>query len=223
MWFEDTQKQRRWDDGLRHLRRDPVMRKIIKKVGPCTLTPRRDYFIVLCKSIFTQQISTKIATILFGRFCELFPRKKPTPKGVIDVLCHDHNAKHCGLSRQKRAYLTDLAKHFADGQIPTRRLAAMSDEEIIECLTRVKGVGRWTAEMVLIFVLNRPDVWPVDDLGLREGARVAFNLPERPGAKVLRELGERFRPHRTLATWYLWRYLGLQTQKKSSVARKAKM
>jgi DNA-3-methyladenine glycosylase II len=213
MWFEDTKKQRRWDAGLKHLRRDPVMRKIIRKVGPCTLTPRRDYFIVLCKSIFTQQISTKIATILFGRFCELFPRRKPTPKGTIDVLCHDHNAKRCGLSRQKRTYLLDLAKHFADGEIPTRRIAAMSDEEIIECLTRVKGVGRWTAEMFLIFVLNRPDVWPVDDLGLREGARVVFNLRDRPGAKALRELGERFGPHRTLATWYLWRYLGSQVQK----------
>lgn len=220
MWFEDTQKQRRWNVGLRHLRRDPVMRKVIKKVGPCTLTPRRDYFIVLCKSIFTQQISTRIATILFGRFCELFPRRKPTPAGVIDVLCHDHNARHCGLSRQKRAYLTDLAKHFADGQIPTRRLAAMSDEQIIECLTRVKGVGRWTAEMFLIFVLNRPDVWPVDDLGLREGVRVVFDLPGRPGAKAVREFGERFRPHRTLATWYLWRFLGLQMQQ--AAARKAK-
>src|SRR5580765_7974087 len=139
MWFEDTQKQRRWNDGIRHLSRDPVMRKIIKKVGPCTLTPRRDYFIVLCKSIFTQQISTRIATILFGRFCGLFARKKPTPKNVIDVLRHDHHAKSCGLSRQKRAYLIDLAKHFARGEIPTRKFRSMSDEQIIECLTRVKG------------------------------------------------------------------------------------
>jgi DNA-3-methyladenine glycosylase II len=183
------------------------MRKIIAKVGPCTLAPRRDYFIVLCKSIFTQQISTKIAAILFGRFCELFPRKKPTPARVIDVLRHDHHAKHCGLSRQKRAYLLDLAKHFDSGEIPTRRLARMSDEEVIESLTRVKGVGRWTAEMFLIFVLNRPDVWPVDDLGLREAARAAFNLPARPTAKELTALGERFRPYRTLATWYLWRSL----------------
>jgi len=191
------------------------MRKMMARVGPCTLAPRRDYFIVLCKSIFTQQISTKIAAILFGRFRELFPQRRPTPEKVIDVLCHDHHAKHCGLSRQKRAYLIDLAKHFADGRIPTRKIARMSDDEIIESLTQVKGVGRWTAEMFLIFVLNRPDVWPVDDLGLREGVRGSFDLAERPGAKELKELGERFRPYRTIATWYLWRNLGLALQKEA--------
>lgn len=216
MWFDDTQKQSRWDAGLKMLRRDPTMRRIIARVGPCTLTPRRDYFIVLCKSIFTQQISTRIAGILFGRFRELFPRGKPTPQAVIDTLCHDHHAKHCGLSRQKREYLIDLATHFADGQIPTRKLAKMTDEQIIESLTRVKGVGRWTVEMFLIFVLNRPDVWPIDDLGLREGAKVAFKLPQRPGAKELREIGERFRPHRTLATWYLWRSLNVPKKSKAS-------
>src|SRR5947199_6337557 len=183
------------------------MRKVSAKVGPCTLAPRRDYFIVLCKSIFTQQISTKIAAILFGRFRELFPQRRPTPEKVIDVLCHDHHAKHCGLSRQKRAYLIDLAKHFADGRIPTRKIARMSDDEIIESLTQVKGVGRWTAEMFLIFVLNRPDVWPVDDLGLAEAVKVAYELPMRPRSRELVRFGEKFRPHRTLATWYLWRSL----------------
>src|SRR5690349_8150916 len=207
MWFDDTITQSQWETGVKQLRRDPVMRKIIARVGPCTLTPRRDYFITLCKSIFTQQISTRIATILFGRFCDLFPRKRPTPAGVIRALKSDANAKSCGLSRQKRAYLIDLAKHFDTEAIPTHRIAKMSDEEVIEALTRVHGVGRWTAEMFLIFVLNRPDVWPVDDLGLREGAKVAFKLPQRPTAKELKEIGERFRPHRTLVTWYLWRSL----------------
>jgi DNA-3-methyladenine glycosylase II len=164
VWFEKPPRQSNWSAARRHLRRDPLMRKLMTRVGPCTLAPRRDYFIVLCKSIFTQQISTRIATILFGRFRELFPRKTPTPSAVIDILQHDHHAKSCGLSRQKRAYLIDLARHFADGEIPTRKFRSMSDEQIIECLTRVNGVGRWTAEMFLIFVLNRPDVWPVDDL-----------------------------------------------------------
>jgi DNA-3-methyladenine glycosylase II len=213
MWFEKPPRKPDWSGARRFLRRDPAMRKVIDRVGPCTLAPRRDYFIVLCKSIFTQQISTKIAAILFGRFRELFPRKKPTPEKVVEVLCHDHHAKYCGLSKQKRSYLIDLAKHFADGRIPTRRISRMSDEEIIESLTQVKGVGQWTAEMFLIFVLNRPDVWPVDDLGLREGARVVFGLRERPGAKRLREIGDRFRPYRTVATWYLWRHLGLLAQK----------
>src|SRR5438067_10249357 len=112
MWFEKPPRQPDWSAARRFLRRDPVMRKVMVRVGPCTLAPRRDYFIVLCKSIFTQQISTKIAANLFGRFCELFPRRRPTPGGVIDALIHDHHAKHCGLSRQKRAYLTDLARHF---------------------------------------------------------------------------------------------------------------
>src|SRR6185295_216792 len=134
--------------------------------------------------------------------------KTPTPSAVIDVLQHDHHAKSCGLSRQKRAYLIDLSRHFADGEIPTRKFRSMSDEQIIECLTRVNGVGRWTAEMFLIFVLKRPDVWPVDDLGVRDAVKLALKLPEPATAKELKEIGERWRPYRTLATWYLWRGLG---------------
>ena len=213
MRSKKSKPQSDWSAAKRAIVRDPVMRKIIARVGPCALVPRRDYFNALCKAIFNQQISTKIAAILFGRFCELFPGKKPTPKGVIEMLAHDHHAKACGLSRQKRAYLVDLAKHFADGSIPTRRLSRMSDDEIIESLTRVKGIGRWSAEMFLIFVLNRQDVWPVDDLGVREGVKVALKLKERPTAKETILLGDRWRPHRSLATWYLWRNLGLQTKK----------
>ncbi len=185
------------------------MKKLIARVGPCTLHPRRDYFVVLCKAIFTQQISTKVATTLFGRFRDQFPLRRPTPARVATFLTHgdEQLIRTCGLSRQKRAYVLDLAERFAAGDIQTRRFARMADEEIIESLTRVKGVGRWTAEMFLIFVLNRPDVLPVDDLGLREGVKVAYGLDERPGAQALTELGDRWRPHRTIATWYLWRGL----------------
>ncbi len=190
------------------------MRRVIERVGPCPLCPRRGYFIDLCKSIFSQQISTRIAAILYGRFKKLFPQSRPTPQRVIEVLKHDHAARACGLSRQKRAYLIDLAEHFASGRIPTRRFRSMTDEQIIESLTQVKGVGRWTVEMFLIFVLNRPDVWPVDDLGLREGVKVALKLPERPSAKELRAIGERWKPHRTLATWYLWKNLRAPVRKK---------
>ncbi len=187
------------------------MRKLIARVGPCTLHPRRDYFVVLCKSIFTQQISTKVATTLFGRFRDQFPLRRPTPARVATFLASgdEQLIRTCGLSRQKRAYVLDLAQHFAAGDIQTRRFARMEDQEIIESLTRVKGVGRWTAEMFLIFVLNRPDVLPIDDLGLREGAKVAYGLNERPGAKLLTDLGERWRPYRTIATWYLWRGLSV--------------
>ena len=211
MWFNQKSEQANWHAARVQLSRDPVLRRIIRRVGPCTLAPRprRDYFVTLCKSIYTQQISTKIATILYGRFSEQFPRKRPTPKRVVEFLKngHDDVIKRCGLSRQKRAYILDLARHFADNQIPTRRLHRMTDDEVIDALVRVKGVGRWTAEMFLIFVLNRPDVLPVDDLGLREAVKRAYALKDRPKAADLRELAEKWRPYRTVATWYLWRSL----------------
>jgi DNA-3-methyladenine glycosylase II len=212
MWFETPPRDQDWTHALKHLRRrDPVMKNLIARVGPCTLHPRRDYFVVLCKSIFTQQISTKVATTLFGRFRDQFPMRRPTPARVRTFLTNgnDQLIRTCGLSRQKRAYVLDLAEHFASGSIPTRRFARMSDEDIVQSLIRVKGVGRWTAEMFLIFVLNRLDVLPVDDLGLREGVKVAYGLKERPGAKALTEIGERWRPCRTIATWYAWRGLSL--------------
>jgi DNA-3-methyladenine glycosylase II len=113
--------------------------------------------------------------------------------------------RHCGLSRQKAAYLRDLAQHFVDGEIPTRRLSTMPDEAVIESLVRVKGIGRWTAEMFLIFTLNRPDVLPVDDLGLWDGIKDIYGLNARPTPKECIALAEKWRPWRTVATWYLWR------------------
>jgi DNA-3-methyladenine glycosylase II len=210
MWFEIPPRTPDWSHALRHLRKhDPVMGNLVARVGPCTLHPRRDYFVVLCKSIFTQQISTKVATTLFGRFRDQFPMRRPTPQRVATFLSNgnDDLIRTCGLSRQKRAYVLDLAQRFCSGDIPTRRFARMSDDEIIETLTQVNGVGRWTAEMFLIFVLNRPDVLPVDDLGVRDGAKLVYGLKERPIAKDLLALGERWRPYRTIATWYLWRGL----------------
>ena len=208
MWFDRPNSQPDWQPAMRHLgRADPVLARVIDRVGPCTLHPRRDYFVVLCKAIFTQQISTAIATILFNRFRDLFPQRRPTPPRVLEVLTDgDEQAlRGCGLSRQKRAYLIDLARHFVDGRIPTRRLSRMDDEQVIEALVGVKGIGRWTAEMFLIFTLNRPDVLPVDDLGLREGVRALYGLDERPLASALIARGEAWRPYRSIATWYVWR------------------
>jgi len=198
----------RWDEAARHLAKaDPALRRVIAKVGPCTLAPRRDYFVVLCKAIFTQQISTAVATVLFGRFRDLFPLRRPTPALVLKALKEQpaEVMRHCGLSRQKAAYLQDLAQHFVDNRIPTRRLARMDDEAVIEALVNVKGIGRWTAEMFLIFVLNRPDVLPADDLGLQEGVREIRGLEERPGKKAVAELCDLWRPWRTVGTWYTWR------------------
>ncbi|HYO08611.1 MAG TPA: hypothetical protein VER17_06525 [Tepidisphaeraceae bacterium] len=206
MWFAQDSKSN-WGEAVRFLRAaHPGMRRAIDLVGPCTLAPRRDYFVVLCKSIYSQQISTAAAASLFGRFRDLFPSRRPTPRLVLQVLDGDPEAlRGVGLSRQKQAYVRDLAEHFATNRIPTRRLATMGDEEVIDALVRVNGIGRWTAEMFLIFTLNRPDVWPVDDLGLRKGAQIVLGLEEMPAAKALVPMGDIFRPWRSIATWYLWR------------------
>jgi DNA-3-methyladenine glycosylase II len=212
MWFEESNEKETWAKATRHLRRvDPVMKSIIARVGPCTLAPRKDYFVVLCKSIFSQQLNTKVAATLFGRFSDLFPRGRPTPALVLKALSggvSEEAIRHAGLSRQKRSYILDLAQHFADGEIPTRSFAGMGDEEIIDHLTRVKGIGRWTAEMFLIFVLNREDVLPVDDLGVVESMRVNYALAKRPAKKEAVALAEVWRPYRTVGTWYLWRGAG---------------
>jgi DNA-3-methyladenine glycosylase II len=183
-----------------------VLRDIIAAVGPCTLKPRRDHFVMLCKSIYSQQISTTVATVLFGRFREQFPLKRPTPEKTLKLLRDGSEAqlKGLGLSRQKKSYLIDLAQHFQSGQIP-RNLSRMTDEEITNALTAVNGIGQWTAEMFLMFVLNRPDILPVDDLGLQSGIKRAYKLPDRPKPKALKELAEPWRPYRTIASWYLWR------------------
>ncbi len=206
MWFKASSRAPDWSEGVEHLRRDRRLRPIIDRVGKCTLHPRRDYFVVLCQSIFTQQISTKVAEVLFKRFCDQFPNRRPTPKGVLAFLAGDpEQVRACGLSRQKISYLADLARHFEEDKIPIRRFGTMSDEAVIASLTQVKGVGRWTAEMFLIFVLNRPDVLPVDDLGLRIGAAKVLGLDERPTPKQVEAAAEPWRPWRTLATWYIWR------------------
>ncbi len=223
MWFERPRGRPDWREAERHLRRaDPALRAVIDRVGPCTLSPRRDYFVVLCQAIFTQQISTAIATTLFGRFRDLFPMRRPTPGLVIELLegagvgAANGNGgaadgapapalRACGLSRQKASYLLDLARHFRDGRVPTRELARRSDEAVIDVLVNVRGIGRWTAEMFLIFTLNRPDVLPVDDLGLRENVRALDGLAERPPASHVTARAEIWRPYRSIATWYLWR------------------
>ena len=207
MWFDQANGKPDWSKAAKHLSRvDPVLAKVIRNVGPCTLAPRRDYFVLLCKAIYNQQLSTKVAAVLFTRFRDQFPSRRPTPQGVLNLLDKGEEAtRRCGLSRQKALYLRDLADHFVDGRIPTRKLSRRGDEEVIEALTAVHGIGRWTAEMFLMFVLNRPDVFPVDDLGLREGVREMFELKQRPTASELVDLGEPWRPYRTVATWYVWR------------------
>ena len=206
MWFDKCDNDTRWAEAARHLSKpDPVLAKVIARVGPCEMAPRKDYFVALCRAIFAQQVNVKVAQVLFDRFRNLLPKAKLSPEAVREILSDAEKYKGCGLSRQKASYLKDLAAHFADNRIPVRKLAKMTDEEVIETLVAVKGVGRWTAEMFLMFVLNRPDVLPVDDLGMREGFRDIYGLKERPGKAEITEFAERWRPYRSVATWYLWR------------------
>ncbi len=197
-----------WSEAEKHLSKScPIMKGLVQSAGPCTLAPRRDYFVKLCQSIFSQQLSTKVAKVLFGRFCDQFPRRTPTPAKVVEFLksADEETVRKTGLSRQKRAYIADLAAHFASGAVPTRRFARMDDDAIVQSLIQVNGIGRWTVEMFLIFCLNRPDVWPVDDFGVKKNAQLAYGLKQLPGKKELTALGEKWRPYRTLAAWYLWR------------------
>jgi DNA-3-methyladenine glycosylase II len=206
-WSINSKQKVDWSQAVRDLKNaDPILGKLIHRVGECTIVPRRDYFNLLCVSIFNQQISIKIAAILYDRFCDQFPLRRPTPAKVAAFLvANPELAKKCGISRQKHGYLLDLSHHFVNGKIPVRKLRHMSDEQVIETLTQVKGIGRWTAEMFLIFVLNRPDVFPIDDLGLQEAVKRAYGLKERPKPKELIPYGEKWRPWRSVATWYLWK------------------
>ena len=179
------------------------MAEIIRQVGACTLSPRSDYFGALCQSIVNQQISTIAAMAVWKRFITLFPRRRPRPEILLEF--DDATLRGAGLSRQKAAYLRSLSEAFASGAVPVRRLGRMTDEEVVQALIPIKGIGRWTAEMFLIFVLNRTDLLPVDDLGLRANAKRVYRLRGMPDARKLNVLAEKWRPYRSIATWYLWR------------------
>lgn len=193
-----------WSEAEAHLSRvDPVMAGIIQRVGPCTLSPRKDHFGALCQSILNQQISTAAARTVWERFRKLSPSGRPTPASVSKL--SEEALRSAGLSRQKAVYIHSLSAAFASGAMPTRRWATMTDEEVVQALIPVKGIGRWTAEMFLIFVLNRTDLLPVDDLGLCNQARRHYKLKKYPDAKRMKKLAVKWQPYRSIATWYLWR------------------
>jgi DNA-3-methyladenine glycosylase II len=195
--------------ACRHLAEaDPVMRRLIARVGRCTLIPRRRYFGTLCDSIISQQLSARVAEVIYDRFTALYPRRRPTPSAVRRTPLARLRA--AGLSRQKARYLKDLATGFLDGRIRPNRLARQSNEEIVTSLVSVHGIGRWTAEMFLIFSLNRPDVLPVDDLGIKKAIQRWYGLQFLPTAKKIRAIGRPWHPYETVAAWYLWRSLRLE-------------
>jgi DNA-3-methyladenine glycosylase II len=197
-----------WDDACKHLaKRDRVMKKLIPKFGEAKLQSRGDAFTTLARSIVGQQISVKAAQSVWDRFAAQMPGAA-TRLAAADVLAlPPTQMREAGLSARKVEYLRDLASHFENGLVHVAQWRQMEDEQIIEELVAIRGIGRWTAEMFLIFHLMRPNVMPLDDLGLLKGISVNYFSGEPVSRAEAREVGEAWAPFRSVATWYLWRSL----------------
>lgn len=182
---------------------DPVMSAFVERFSGVSLVSRGEPFVTLARSIVGQQISVKAADSVWARFSAALPTISPSAVLATSI----ETLRSCGLSARKAEYLGDLARHFSDGQIHTSAWLHMSDAEIIAELTAVRGIGVWTAEMFLIFNQMRPDVFPLDDIGLQKAVAMHYCQGERPTRRRLAEYGERWRPWRSVATWYLWRSL----------------
>ncbi len=191
----------------RLLRRDPVMAALIREHGPCGLADalRADHFSALVRAIIFQQLSTKAASTIHGRFVGLLPDGRITPAALAEVT--EEQFRRVGVSRQKALYLRDLAGKVSSREVTLDGLEDLDDEAVIAALTAVKGIGRWTAEMFLMFRLHRPDVLPVGDLGIVTAVQKAYGLRKRPTPDRLRKLGDGWKPYRSVACWYLWRSL----------------
>ncbi|HKA08463.1 MAG TPA: DNA-3-methyladenine glycosylase [Gemmataceae bacterium] len=198
-------------DSHKHLAKlDPRMKALIARVGPCTLQPQPNPFRILACSIISQQISTKAAESIRGRVIGLCGRGGLRPKRLMDL--KDEELRTAGLSRGKVLSMRSLSQFFLDNISLVRRLKSMSDEEVIEALIPIRGVGVWTAQMFLIFCLGRTDVLPTADFGFRAGVRDIYGLNDLPKAQMLEKLAEPWRPWRTVATWYFWRSRGFVPQ-----------
>ncbi len=193
--------------ALRHLRRAcPHMRGLIRRVGPCGLAVEDGSpYEALVRAIAHQQLNGKAARTITGRFLTLYPGPGfPPPEAVLAT--EEAALRGCGFSGRKAASIRAIAEAAAAGVVPTRAAARrMTDEALVERLTPILGIGRWTVEMLLMFTLGRPDIWPVDDWGVREGVRILFELEAQPKPREIAEWGARYAPHRSVAAWYLWR------------------
>ena len=209
--------------AVAHLRAsDPLLRRVIDAVGPFRmgLKSTSSVFGALAEAIVYQQLSGKAAATIFGRVCALFPRARGTLTPGHILRASDESLRSAGLSRPKLLALRDLAQRTKDRKVPTlAEVHRMEDDAIVERLTEVRGIGRWTAEMLLMFRLGRPDVLPVDDYGIRKGFAVAFRKAELPDRSALEKRGARWAPYRTVASWYLWRAVELPTAKTKSPAK----
>lgn len=198
--------------AIAHLKKvDPVMARLIETVGSCNLTVRDQgtHFDAICRSIVFQQLSGKAAGTIHGRFEGLYGGRSPLPSELTATT--DETLRSVGLSRGKSAYLKDLATRVVSGQLPVETLHELSDDEVIAALTSVKGIGRWTAQMFLMFRLGRPDVLPDLDLGIQKGIQRAYRLRKLPLPEKVKKIGAKWAPYRTIASWYLWRLLDAPT------------
>jgi DNA-3-methyladenine glycosylase II len=184
---------------------DAVMGSLIERIGPCklSLARRGHYFRALVEAIIYQQLAGKAAAAILARFRTLYPSGRfPTAAEIAATT--DRRLRSAGLSPQKISYIRDLSGRVLDGSFHLRSLASMEDEAVVEHLTQVKGIGRWTAEMFLIFTLGRTDVLPLNDLGILKAVQRAYGFGRLPAARTLERMGRKWRPHRSIASWYLW-------------------
>ena len=184
--------------------RDPVMYRVICDIGPLKLKRNRNYFLVLCKAIIAQQKSTRAAQTITSRFHDLFDGHSPNPETVFNM--KEKSLQSVGLSRQKTAYLKDLSRHFLNKEVRPHQLPYLDNEEVVCRLTAIYGIGRWTAEMFLIFSLSRMNVLPVSDLGLLAAIKDLYHMRKLPSARRVQALGKKWHPLETVGTWYAWRF-----------------
>lgn len=188
-------------------RADPVLRSAIARVGPCRFQPRTEgsHFDALVRAILYQQVSGKAAATIHGRLRAVYGGRDPLPEELLGT--PEATLRACGVSRQKLSYLADLARHVSEDLLPLHRVERMPDDEVIAVLTDVKGVGRWTAQIFLMFRLGRPDIVPENDLGVQKGIQIAYELPSLPSPREVLRIAEGWAPYRTVASWYMWRLL----------------
>jgi DNA-3-methyladenine glycosylase II len=194
--------------SVRHLKRvDPVLARVIEQVGPCRMQLRTDgtHYQALTRAIVFQQLSGKAAGTIFSRFNALYEDGSPHPHVVLGT--SDEQLRAVGLSRQKIGYMRDLSLKVTTGDLPLDAVEHMDDDDLISHLVQVKGIGRWTAQMFLMFRLGRPDVLPELDLGIQNAIRKAYRMRKRPTPKQVKRVGAKWSPHSSIASWYLWRSL----------------
>jgi DNA-3-methyladenine glycosylase II len=196
------------DKALRHLSADTRLAGIIRQVGDYSIRSGGEPFRSLVEAIIYQQLAGGAADAIYSRFMGVYRGRFPSPLRLLST--PGGRLRSAGLSGRKVEYIKDLASHVKDGRLNLRKLYALDDEQVVEQLTAVKGIGRWTAEMFLIFCLGRPDVLPVGDLGLRKAIQKAYSLRRLPSPERMGEIAEPWRPYRSVATWYLWKSREIQ-------------